>query len=111
MRWRLGLVAVVAMAVLGGLVPHAVVAGAVNSTVSMVQAIEAPISGTSCSDATCGKGSPTPASPSPAGAMAVVLGGLAVVAAGATLMRRHIGRATPLPAGKRDPLYHPPQFS
>jgi ABC-type Fe3+ transport system permease subunit len=111
MKWRLGLVAVVAVAVLGGLVPH-VVTGAESAGVTMAQAVESPLtSPTSCADATCGKGAPTPAAPSLAIALVAVLGGLAVAAAAAALIRRRPAEVSALPSGRRDRLFHPPQFS
>jgi hypothetical protein len=111
MTWRVGLVAVVAAAVLGGLVPH-VVASPESAGAAMVQAIESPLaSPTSCTDATCGKGTPTPAAPSPAVALVAVLGGLAVAAAAAALIRRRSAVVGALPRGRQDRLFHPPQFS
>jgi hypothetical protein len=110
--WRLGLVAVVAAAVLGGLVPHAVASGTENAGAAMIQAVESPLaSPTTCVDATCGKGAPTPAAPSPAVALVAVLGGLAVAAAASGLIRRRSAWAGALPSGRPLPLFHPPQFS
>ena len=78
MTWRLGLVAVVAAAVLGGLVPHAVASGTESAGAAMIQAVESPAGVThDLCDATCGKGSPAPATPTPAIALVAVLGGLA----------------------------------
>jgi hypothetical protein len=112
MKWRLGLVAVVAAAVLGGLVPHAVASGAESAGATVVQAVESPLaSPTSCADATCGKGAPTPAAPSPTGALVAVLGGLAVAGAVAALIRRRPAKVGALPRGRQDRLFHPPQFS
>ena len=112
MSWRMGLVAVVAAAVLGGLVPHAA-ASAESAGAAMVQAVESPLaSPTGCADASCGTGSPAPAAPSPAVALVAVLGGLAVVAAVAALIRRRPpAEVGALPSGRRDRLFHPPQFS
>ena len=112
LKWRLVLVAVVAAAVLGGLVPHTVASGAESAGATLVQAVESPMaSPTSCADASCGKGAPTPAAPSPAIALVAVLGGLAVVAAAAGLIRRRLGKVGALPSGRQDRLFHPPQFS
>lgn len=112
MKWRLGLVAVFAAAVLGGLVPHVVASGAESTGAAMVQAVESPLaSPANCADATCGKGSPTPAAPTPAVALAGVLAGLAVVAVAAALIRRRPASVGALPSGRRDRLFHPPQFS
>ena len=44
-RWRLGLVAILAAAVLGGLVPQGVVAGAETAATQMVQTLERPLTG------------------------------------------------------------------
>ncbi len=112
MKWRLGLVAVLAAAVLGGLEPHVVASSAENAGTVMVQTVESPLaSPTGCADATCGKGTPSPAVPTPAVAIAGVLVGLAVLAVGAALIRRRPAWVGALPRGRRDPLFHPPQFS
>ena len=111
-RWRIGLAAIVAAVVVGGFVPHAVVSGAETPVAQVVQLAETPISGpAACLDATCGKGSPAPAAPAPGIALVAVVGGLATIAAAAALIRRRRGRVDALPAGRRDPLFHPPQFS
>ena len=111
MKWRVGLVAVVAAAVLGGLVPHAV-AGSESVGVAMVRAVESPLaSPAACADATCGKGTPAPAAPTPGIVLAAVLAGLVVAGIGAALMRRRPTWMGALPSGRPDPLFHPPQFS
>jgi hypothetical protein len=108
----MGLVAVVAAAVLGGLVPHAVASDAESAGANMVQTVESPLaSPTSCADATCGKGSPAPGAPSPVVALVAVLGGFAVAAALVALIRRRPAEVSALPSGRRDRLFHPPQFS
>ena len=110
MGWRIGLVAVVAAAVLGALVPHAVVSGAESAGTTMVQAVESPpASPTSCADATCGKGSPAPTAPSPVVALVpAVLGALAVAAAVAARVRRRPAEVGALPSGPSRPAnYHP----
>ena len=108
----MGLVAVVAAAVLGGVVPHAVASGAESAGATMVQTVESPLaSPTSCADATCGKGSPAPSAPSPAVALVAVLGGFAVAAALVALIRRRPAEVSALPSGRRDRLFHPPQVS
>jgi hypothetical protein len=112
MTWRLGLVAVVAAAVLGGLVPHAVASGTESAGVAMIQAVESPLgSPTTCVDATCGKGSPAPATPTPAVALVAVLGGLVLAATASALIRRRSAWAGALPSGRHVPPFHPPQFS
>jgi hypothetical protein len=112
LKWRIGLVAVVAAAVLGGLVPHAVASGSESVGVTMVQAVESPlVSPTTCTDATCGKGTPTPAAPTPGIVLAAVLAGLVIAATAAALIRRRPAWIGALPSGRPDPLFHPPQFS
>ena len=83
-RWRIGLVAVIAAAVVGGFLPHGVLSVTDTSATQVVRALEAPLSGSvNCADATCGKGNTAPAAPSPGLALvAVVAGVLGVVAAG-----------------------------
>jgi hypothetical protein len=106
------LVAIVAAAVFGGLVPHAVFSSAGNAATEMVTAAESTVSApVTCADASCGKGSPAPAAPSPGVALAALLGAACIVAATRATIRRHRGRLLALPAGTRDPLFHPPQFS
>ncbi len=104
--------AIVAAAVLGGFLPHGVLSGADGSVTQVVRAVEGPVSvPVGCADATCGKGSPAPGAPSPGIVlMAVVAGALGVAAAAAFIRRRQV-QALALPAGIRDPLFHPPQFS
>jgi len=112
LRWRVGLVAIIAAAVLGGFMPHGLVSAADASATLAVRTAEAPLSvPVNCLDATCGKGSPAPAAPSPGIALAVVVAGIVAAAAGTAGIRRRRGQAVALPAGSRDPLFHPPQFS
>jgi hypothetical protein len=111
-RWRISLAAIVAAVVIGGFVPHAVLSGADTPLVQAVQIAEVPVSvPVSCVDATCGKGSPAPAAPTPGVALAAIIGGIVTAAASVGLVRRRRGRSVALPAGTRDPLFHPPQFS
>ncbi len=112
MKWRFGLVAIVAAAVLGGFMPHGVLSQAQSTATEMVQLAQAPVSAPlSCLDVTCGKGTPAPAAPAPAVALAAALTGIAIAAAAASLIRRRRALVVALPAGTRDPLFHPPQFS
>jgi len=112
MKWRFGLLAIIAAAVVGGFMPHGVLAGAGADATEMVQIAEAPVAvPLHCLDATCGKGSPAPAAPTPTVALAAVLSALAAVAALGATIRRHRTQTASLPAGARDPLFHPPQFS
>lgn len=112
MKWRFGLVAIIAAAVVGGFMPHGVLSGAESTATQMVQIAESPVSTpVLCMDATCGKGSPAPAAPAPAVALAAVLAGIAIAAAVVSTIRRQRSKAVLLPAAARDPLFHPPQFS
>jgi hypothetical protein len=112
MRWRIGLLAIIAAAVVGGFLPHGVLSGADTSAPQVVRAAEAPLSApVNCLDATCGKGSPAPAAPSPGVALVGVVTGTVAAAVAAACVRRRRGRVSALPAGARDPLFHPPQFS
>jgi hypothetical protein len=112
LRWRVGLVAIIAAAVVGGFMPHGVAPGAESSATTVVHAAEAPLSWTlNCADATCGKGSPAPAAPSPGIALAAVVAGIVAAAAAVAGLRRRRLQAVALPAGARDPLFHPPRFS
>jgi hypothetical protein len=111
-RWRVTLVAVVSVAVLGGFVPHGLAADTARSTSELVQLVETPLAQPlSCSDAVCGKGSPAPAVPSGAVSLAAALSGLAILAATTQMVRRRRGVQAALPAGARVPPFHPPQFS
>jgi hypothetical protein len=111
-RWRVALAAVIAAAIVGGILPHAVVSTAQSATANMVQAVETPLGAIpNCVEATCGKGSPAAPALAPMVALAGVLSGLALAAIAAARLRRHRARTAPLPAGAPDPLFHPPQFS
>ena len=81
LKWRVGLVAIVAAAVVGGFMPHGVLVGAATGTTEAVQMAEAPLTGPiGCLDATCGKGNVTPSAPTPGVALAAVLGAAALAA-------------------------------
>jgi hypothetical protein len=111
-RWRVGLVAIIAAAVVGGFMPHGAPSIAENATTQVIRVVEAPFATPlNCADASCGKGGPAPAAPSPGVALAVALAGLVAAAAAVTSIRRRRGQHVALPAGARDPLFHPPQFS
>ena len=112
LTWRVGLVAIVAAAVVGGFMPHGVLVGAATGTTEAVQMAESPLSAPiGCLDVTCGKGNVTPSAPTPGVALAAVLGAAALaVFAGARMRRRRLPGVA-LPDGTRDPLFHPPQFS
>ena len=112
LKIRLCLVAIVAVTLVGGVVPHGVLAGAETATAEVVQTVESPLFvPVHCSDATCGKGTPAAPAPSPGVVLAALVGTLAVVAAATSLIRRRRLEATILPAGVPDPLLRPPQFS
>jgi len=111
-RWRIGLVAVIAAAVVGGFLPHGVLSAAEASVAQAALTAEAPLSSPiNCLDATCGKGSPAPAAPSPGVALVAVVTGMLAAAAAAACVRRRRRRVRALPPGARDPLFHPPQVS
>jgi hypothetical protein len=111
-RWRIGLAALIAVAVVGGLVPHGALSVADTSAAQVARAVEAPLSGSAnCADATCGKGNTAPAVPSPGIALVAVVAGVLGVAAAAACVRRRRRQLLALPVGARDPLFHPPQFS
>jgi hypothetical protein len=111
-RSRVALAAVVAAAIIGGLMPHSVLSGARMATTEMEQAAEAPFGAVpTCVDATCGKGSPAAPAPTPMVALAGVLSALALAAVAAARLRRRRVPVVPLPAGAPDPLFHPPRFS
>jgi hypothetical protein len=113
MRWRIGLLAIIAAAMLGGSMAHGVLSGAQSAATDLVQVAQAPVSSVPllCMDATCGKGSPAPAAPAPALALAAVVAGFAVIAAAASAIRRRRTEVITLPAGSRDPVFRPPRFS
>jgi hypothetical protein len=112
-KWRFGLVAIIAAAVVGGFMPHAVVSAAQSTGADMVRPAEAPVSPlpVNCLDVTCGKGPPASPAPAPAAALAAVLAGIALAAVAASIIRRRRALVVALPAGTRDPLFHPPRVS
>lgn len=104
--------ALIAAAVFGGFVPHAMLTTVDASATQVLRAAEVPLTGTvNCADATCGKGNTAPASPTPGIALVAVVAGLLGISVAVALLRRRQGRTLALPAGARDPLFHPPQFS
>ncbi len=112
LRWRIGLVAIIAAAVVGGFLPHGALSSADTTATQVARMAESPLSApVSCLDASCGKGSPAPAAPAPGVALVAVVTGMVAAAAAAACIRRRRGRMHTLPAGARDPLFHPPQFS
>ncbi len=112
MRWRFGLVAIIAAAVVAGFTPHGVLSAAESSGAEMVQLAEAPVAmPLTCMDVTCGKGTPAMSAPAPAVALAAVMAGIAAAVVAASVIRRRRALVVALPAGARDPLFHPPQFS
>ena len=112
LRWLIGLVVVIATAVVGGFMPHGAPSAVESSAIQVIRVVEAPLSAPlHCADATCGKGSPVPAAPTPGVALAVALAAIVAAAAAVTGVRHRRGQQVTLPAGVRDPLFHPPQFS
>ena len=111
-KWRFSLVAIIAVAVLGGVMPHAIIVGAEAGSTEITQVAEVPLSAPlTCLDATCGKGSPASPAPSPVLVLVAVVGGLAALASGGSRLRRRRLQAAALPAGVRRPPFRPPQFS
>ena len=111
-RWRIGLVAILAAAIVGGFLPHGVLSVTETSATQVVRALEAPLSGpVNCVDATCGKGNTAPAAPLPGLALVAIVAGVLGVVAAAACIRRRRGQLLALPVGARDPLFHPPQSS
>jgi len=109
---RLGLVAVLAVALVGGLVPSGVASGLESTSMSTIQAIEASLPGPlSCADATCGKGTPAASVPVPVVALLGVVAAAILTLASRALRRRRQSPLVPLAAGVRDPQFHPPRFS
>ena len=75
-RWRIGLAAIIAVAIVGGFVPHGVLSVA-DTSAPRWRGVEAPLSGSvNCADATCGKGNTAPAAPSPGIALVAVVAGV-----------------------------------
>ena len=112
LRWRVGFVAVIAVAIVGGFMPHSVVSATESSATAVAGVAESPLSlPGQCADATCGKGTPAPGAPSPGVVLAAVVAGAVAAAAAASSIRRRRGQTAVLPAGSPDPLFHPPQFS
>jgi len=112
MRWRIALAALIALAVVGGFLPHGVLSAGQSTATEVVQTVRAPFDAIpGCADAVCGKGSPAPAAPTPTVALAAMLGGLAIGAIAGMRLRRRRAQAAPLPAGTPNPLLRPPQFS
>jgi hypothetical protein len=112
MTSRLALVAVVAAAMVAGLVPRDVTSGVRIATTDVVTMVDVPFNGpVTCSDATCGKAAPIPAAPSSGLVLAAVVGTLVLIAAATGAIRRRSGQFMALPAEARDPLFHPPQSS
>jgi hypothetical protein len=111
-RLQLALAALVAVAILGGLVPHSVPSEAAAMVRPAVAVLEEPLSTpVSCADAVCGKGSPVPSAPSPAGPLVAVVGASLVTALAVMALRHRRTHPAPLPAGVRDGLFRPPRSS
>lgn len=111
-RWRIALAAIIAVAVVVGFVPHAVLSSGQSTATEVVHTVQTPLTGIpGCGDAVCGKGSPAPPAPISTVALAATIGGLAIAAIAAIRLRRHRASVEPLPTGTPNPLFHPPQFS
>ena len=111
LRWRIGLAATIAAAVVAGFVPHGTPAA--QTAAEAVQLAESPLASgpVHCLDAACGKGTPAAAAPVPGIAAAAMVAGLTAIAVAVANLRRRRAHAAALPPGSRDPLFHPPQFS
>ena len=104
LRWRIGLVAIIAAAVVGGFLPHGALSSADTTATQVARMAESPLSApVSCLDASCGKGSPAPAAPSPGVALVAVVTGMVAAAAAAACIRRRRGRMPPSPRGRLTP--------
>jgi hypothetical protein len=111
-RLQLVLAALVAVAILGGLVPHSVTSEAATMVRPAVAILEEPLSTpVSCADAVCGKGSPAPSPPSAAVALVAVVGAAVLTALAVMAFRHRRTHPAPLPAGVRDGLFRPPRSS
>jgi len=111
-QWRFALVAIVGVAVLGGLMPHGIATTAASVTRPVVQFVEEPLAvPVTCADAMCGKGSPAPTAPSPVVALAGMLGIAVITAAAVATVKHRRAQAGALPTGASVSLFHPPQFS
>jgi hypothetical protein len=111
-RLQLALAAVVAVAILGGLVPNSVATEVATMVRPAVAILEEPLSTpVSCSDAVCGKGSPVPSAPSPAVALVAVVGAAVMTALAVMAFRHRRTHPASLPAGVRDSLFRPPRSS
>jgi hypothetical protein len=111
-RWRWILVAVTALAVLGGIMPRALRAGTEVPTATTAFLVsEATFLPINCQDATCGKSSPVPIAPALSiGALEAALAG--VIALATVRVVRRLRHATDaLPPGTARSLFRPPQLS
>jgi hypothetical protein len=111
-RWRWILVAVTALAVLGGVMPRALRAGAEIPTATTAFLVsEATFLPINCQDATCGKSSPVPAAPPlTIAALDAALAGV-IAFATARVVRRLRHGVDALPRGTARSLFRPPQLS
>lgn len=111
-RLQLALAALLAVAILGGFVPHSVTSEAATMVRPAVAILEEPLSTPiSCADAVCGKGSPAPSAPSAAVALVAVVGAAVLTALAVMALRHRRAHPAPLPAGVRDGLFRPPRSS
>ena len=111
MRWRIGLVAIIAAAVVGGFLPHGALSAVDPSATQVVRTVEAPLSGTvNCADATCGKGNTAPAAPSPGIALGGGRGRHSGRRGSGAALRADVDSRSPC-RSERESLFHPPQFS
>jgi hypothetical protein len=103
--------------VVTGLMPNALVSGAETRSTSAVAAVltwgrvELPTAPLGCSDASCGKGAPSPSAPTTTVVTVSALVGILALAALGRKTRRVRFMTAPLPRGSFTDLFHPPQFS
>ncbi len=114
LRWRIGLAAIIAAAVVGGFVPHAAqsvtdaTSGTVTQVTQLARMVEDPAAGpVACLDATCGKGSPAPAAPSSGIALVAVVSGLVGIVAAGRLRSASPGPGECPPRGSAGPALPP----
>jgi hypothetical protein len=112
LRWRWILVAVMAAAVLGGILPQALLGGTqAPAEMTVLAATGPPTFPSGCSGASCGRSAPAAPAPILTIAGVAVLAAAVVTLSGRGISRRIRSRAHTLPRGTTMVLFRPPQFS